>query len=158
MEEILQRMMALCAKREYCPSDIRTKIRALCIKKNLVLNSLDEDAIIERLTLEGFLDSGRYALAFAMDKARFDSWGPYKIRLALEGKGIERSLIDLALEKVALDPEADSRAKKTILSKFNSLKSDPAAYYKTVRFALSKGYDIQRVKDILKQHQDSEEI
>ena len=48
-EQIYNRMMALCSRREYCKNDIAAKIAALS-------EDVDAQAMIERLIKERFID------------------------------------------------------------------------------------------------------
>ena len=48
----------------------------------------EQQAIINKLIEDDFLNERRYATAFARDKFRFNQWGRIKISYALKLKGI----------------------------------------------------------------------
>ena len=78
----------LCAKREYCVSDIRRK----------ALDRLEGDRekaeeLVASLIADKFVDDARYASAFAREKASLQGWGPIKIRFQLRAKGISDAVI-----------------------------------------------------------------
>lgn len=133
-------LATLCARREYCVSDIRSK----------ALSRLDSDAaaaaeVVDYLVRERFVSDLRYATAFARDKASLSAWGPLKIRQALRAKGIGEDDIRAALEET--DADRSSEALHRILhTKWKSLKDDPQGKLKLIRFALSRGYSYDVVR------------
>ena len=138
----LNRMMRLCAGREYCRSDIRRKLAAL--------PDNEAEAVLEKLCREGFVDDARYARAFARDKSSLQGWGSLKIRLALQRKAIEAHAIDAALEEI--DGEAARKKCEQLLrAKWDSLRSeaDPARRQaRFFRYALGRGYGYEEIKRI----------
>lgn len=132
--KVLDRMMVLCSRREYCTSDILKK----------TVTALDGDReearrIVEKLVLDKYLDDARYASAYVRDKASITGWGPVKIRYMLLSKGIPESVISAALAEVD-DARASSKLHKLLETKARSLKGDPQRSLKLKRFALSRGY------------------
>lgn len=141
VKKVLGSLQGQCSKREYCRSDIRAK--AL---KALDGDAAAADAVLERLSAEGYVDDSRYAGAFARQKAALDGWGPVKIRYALKMKGIAASDIDEALSSV--DPDAAGRRMRKLLdAKARSLEGDPQARFKLIKYALSRGYEYEDVKN-----------
>ena len=142
-KKILNRLEALCSRREYCRKDIRTK----------ALKALDGDVgaaeeLVEQLVSDGFVDDSRYAGAFAREKACLDGWGPVKIRFALRGKGIEPSVIDDAL--ASLDPEpAGAKLGRLLEARARSLEGDPQKKLKLIKYALSRGYEYDQIRDYI---------
>ena len=144
-KEVLSAMEALCAKREYCVSDIRRK--AL-----LKLEGDGEAAeeIVASLVADKFVDDARYASAFAREKASLQGWGPIKIRFQLRMKGISDADINTALDDV--DPEkAAARLERLLETKWKTLREDPQGRLKLIKFALSRGYDYSEVERFLTQ-------
>ena len=92
-ESLYRRASAYCARRETCRGDLEKKFRAAEIEPDLI------DRVLDRLEQEKFIDEQRYAHAFVHDKAAFARWGRLKIRNALRLKGIDKHLIDIALEE-----------------------------------------------------------
>jgi len=144
-KEVLSAMEALCAKREYCVSDIRRK--AL-----LKLEGDGEAAeeIVASLVADKFVDDARYASAFAREKASLQGWGPIKIRFQLRMKGISDADINAALDDVDTE-KASARLERLLETKWKTLREDPQGRLKLIKFALSRGYDYSEVERFLTQ-------
>lgn len=138
--KILNYLEAICAKREYCSSDIRQKV----FKKTEGDAAL-ADELVRRLTEEGFIDDRRYASAFAREKSALTGWGPVKIRFALKAKKIDSQIIDSALQEID-SQRASSKLERILEAKAGSLEGDPQKKYKLIRFALSRGYEYSDVE------------
>ena len=144
-KKILSSLQTLCARREYCPSEIRQKALSR-IKAHLQDEEDRQDAgdladrMTESLIGDSYVDSLRYAKAFASEKSSLLGWGPYKISQALCTKQIDRQTIEEALE--SLDAErAESKLEKLLRNKWKSLQDDPQGRFKLLRYALSRGYE-----------------
>lgn len=140
-KKILDRLENQCSKREYCTRDVRQK--AL---KALEGDAAAADEIVASLVNDRYVDNLRYATAFAREKASLTGWGPVKIRFALRAKGIRETDISAALEEVDSD-KADERLRRLIEVKAKSLEGDPQLRLKLIKFALSRGYDYDDIKD-----------
>jgi regulatory protein len=57
----------------------------------------DVDAAVAEVIALGWVDDARYARLFVQDKRALEQWGSERIRRALDGRGVERSLIEEAL-------------------------------------------------------------
>lgn len=132
-EKLLDRMRRLCSRREYCSSDIRSKIVAALAAsaadngigarddaENIDAASLVEE-VISSLTADRYIDDLRYATAFARDKASLAGWGDSKIRYALAAKKIDKETIAAALEEID-STKASERLEKLLAAKLRSLK------------------------------------
>lgn len=142
-KKLLSRLQAQCAKREYCIKDIRSK----------ALKALDGDEagteeIVESLKADGFVDDARYASAFTREKSELSGWGPVKIRYALAAKGITGDAVARAAEDVD-SRRASDKLERAITNKAKSLAGDPQWKYKTIRFALGRGYDYDSIAEAL---------
>ena len=142
-KKVLDSLQNLCSKREYCRKDIMAK----------ALKALDGDAgaaaeVVESLVGDRFVDDLRYAGAFAREKSRLDGWGPVKIRFALRTKGIEAGFIERAMESV--DTQAAAlKLSKLLEAKAASLEGDPQKKFKLIKFALSRGYEYDQIRDYI---------
>lgn len=141
--KVLDRMRALCSRREYCRKDIMKK----------VLPAVDGDVtvaggIIDMLVKEKYIDELRYASAFARDKSSIAGWGAVKIRYMLSAKGIPEGLVSQALEEIDGE-KAVSRLDKLMENKFRSLKEDPQCRLKMLRFGLGRGYGYDEVSSVV---------
>ena len=141
--KVLDRLQAQCVKREYSRSDI--------FKKALKAFEGDQDEAekaVASLLEDRFVDDARYAVAFAREKARLSGWGPVKISFALSGKGISKAVIADALREV--DPgEADSRMLSVLETKRKSLEGDPQIKFKLIKFALTRGYEYEKIAPVV---------
>lgn len=140
-KKVFNSLSKRCSGRECCLSELRPK----------ALTALDGDSaraeeVLSALVKEGFVDESRYAGAFARDKASLAGWGPVKIRRALCAKGIGREAIDAALDS-ANNPKAEEKLLKLLEARRRSLEGDPQARLKLIRYALSRGYEYDSIKD-----------
>lgn len=141
---VLERLQALCARREYCYSDILRKAAARTEGDTTAAREL-----ADALARDGFVSDARYASAFAREKAGIQGWGPIKIRHALRIKEIERETIEAALAEID-EGKALEKLEKLIRIKAHSLEGDPQARLKLIRYALSRGYDYGDVEKVLR--------
>ena len=132
-DKVLPYLQNICAKREYCSSEI--------LKKAETALEGDREAAQEMLAslkADRFVDDARYAAAFARERSSLTGWGPDKIRYTLLMKGISKSDIAEALEQV--DPETvGAKMEKLIRAKCKTLQGDPAIKFKLIKYALSRG-------------------
>ena len=138
--KVLGSLQNLCSKRECCSPDIYKK----------ALKALDGDAdaareMVDALIADRFIDDARYASAFAREKSALTGWGPAKIRHALRMKGIDGASISAALGEVD-EEAADQKMLKVIQAKAKLLEGDEFIKFKLIKFALSRGYDYDKVE------------
>lgn len=154
-EEALGRLEGLCARSEQCEQDLIRKMI------NWGINSGDRKEILDSLKENRYLDNARYAKSFANDKARFSSWGPYKIRIELARRHISSSLISDALKDVtseiwkeSLLKSAETKARTLDFTGENSRESSQKLY----RFLIGRGFpsemSLKAVKLMKKRVQD----
>ena len=141
MEKALDKMRRLCSRREYCVSDIRTKLM-----KELEGDAQKVETALNKLKEERYVDDLRYATAYARDKAAISGWGATKIRYMLSAKGVSKEVVSEALNEVD-ETKASSRLEKLLENKYKSLKEDPQWKIKLLRFALGRGYSYDEVND-----------
>ena len=141
--KVLNRLRALCSRREYCVADVLKKAA-----DGLEGDRAAAQEVVDVLVNEKYVDDLRYASAFARDKSAIQGWGEVKIRYMLSAKGVPRDVIDKALEGIDHD-KADSRLEKLLQNKLKSLKDDPQCRLKLLRFALGRGYSYDEVNDVV---------
>ena len=98
------------------------------------------------------MDDDRFARIYAEDKFRFNRWGRQKIALMLRRKGIPSATVEAALAAIPGSSYADS-CLDLLRQKLRSL-SEPDPYKlraKLTRFALSRGFDYDTVRECLEQ-------
>ena len=143
ISKVLDRLRRLCSRREYCRSDVMKKAMA----------ALDGDAeaaekVLVTLTEEKYVDDGRYASAFARDKASIAGWGEVRIRYMLSAKGVAKDVIDEAMQEIDR-PKADQRLERLMENKWKILRDDPQGRLKLIRFALGRGYGYDEVNGLI---------
>lgn len=134
--QALNKMAALCSRKEYCSSEIQKKL------VNYELSEADREAVVERLISEKFIDDGRYANYYVRDKFLFNGWGRIKIRYQLRGKGIDSSIIDAALEQIN-ESDYHEKLAELLHSKKRQIKNKDQWQTKAAlaRFAQARGYE-----------------
>ena len=139
-DEAYLKLSTLCASAEYCEHDLRKKMD----KWDMPEGSADK--VIEQLVKERFIDEERFARAFVREKFRFNKWGRVRISLELKRKGIAEFTIEDALEEIPSDDNLET-LKALIASKRRSVKgkSEYEIKCKLIRFALSRGFDMDDI-------------
>ena len=138
-EKVLPYLQNICAKREYCRSEI--------LKKAETALEGDRQAaqeMLDSLVADRFVDDARYAAAFARERSSLTGWGPEKIRYSLMMKGISKADISAALEQIDSDA-AEVKLHKLLTAKCHSLQGDPFIKFKLIKYALSRGYRYDEV-------------
>ena len=143
VSKVLDRMRALCSRREYCRNDILKKVL-----KAMEGDCAAADKIMDSLVKDRYIDELRYASAFARDKSSLAGWGVTKIRYMLSAKGIPGDVIAQALEEIDAQ-KAESRLDKLMENRFRSLKDDPQCRLKMLRYGLGRGYGYDEVSSVL---------
>lgn len=138
-KKVLDRLERQCSRCEYSRADVMTK--AL---KALEFNRDAAREVVDSLVESGYVDDLRYAAAFAREKSSLTGWGPVKIRMALSSKGIQRDILDSALAEID-SSRASARLEKLMESKWRTLKGDPEARLKLLKYALGRGYGYDEV-------------
>lgn len=120
-------------------------------------------AVLAKLLRDRFIDDTRYAAAFVRDKLRLSGWGVYKIRTALQRKGIPRETIDSALRQ-ADGADMTERLHTQLIRKARIIRSSSPYELKAklIRYGLSLGYAyeavIEAAADLVKETDQCEEF
>ncbi|MBZ4676903.1 MAG: RecX family transcriptional regulator [Anaerophaga sp.] len=142
----LHKASSLCARQEYCRSDIRKKLEKWDIQPE------QSEKILAELVKEQFIDESRFASFYVRDKFRFNRWGRQKIRWQLKQKGISDDDVNNALNQI---DENDYRQtlKKLIKEKLRQVKDTEPLKQKAalIRNAVSKGYEYEEIIPIVEQ-------
>jgi len=138
LTKIIRDLQRLCSRQEKNRQDIEQKLNQ---------SGLDEDTIyqvITQLEKDGFVNHQRYANAFTHDKWQFNHWGRLKIAHQLRQKGIESEWIERAWEQVDLNAY-EQMVEREINKKYqgSKAKSNIEMKSKLVRFAQSRGYEVE---------------
>ena len=134
-------LAALCAQAEHCQHEMLEKMRRWELPEE------EQARVMQRLISERYVDDERYARAFVKDKVRYNKWGRRKVEQALWQKHIDEDIRQRVLDEVD-DEEYLSVLQPLLKQKRKSTKanSDYELNQKLVRFAISRGftYDIIR--------------
>ena len=141
-EQALAALMRLCARAEKSQEDARRLMRGWGVAEK------DAEQVLGRLVRDRFIDDSRYAEAFVREKLRLSGWGEYKIRTALQRKGVSKERIDAALSQ-ADRPAMGERLAQQLERKARTVKYASPYELKTklIRYGLSLGYDYEAVMD-----------
>jgi regulatory protein len=143
-EQALQRLAAYCSRSEHCTQDLRRKMTEWGLPES------DQERALHYLKKENFLNEARFCQAFANDKAQFNHWGPCKIRYELQQRQIPDTLIRQTLAN--LDPQTTKQQLHHLLSTKRQTIKGKNPYetnQKLLRFAISKGFPIDDIRDAL---------
>ena len=140
-QEALLKLSALCSQAEHSSGEMREKMRRWALPPDV------SERVLNRLIDECFVDDERYARFFVRDKIRFDRWGRRKIDQALYRKGIDSSIRSRVLDAVPVS-EYESVLRELLAAKRRTVKasSDYELCGKLVRFAVSRGFDMDIVR------------
>ena len=148
-QEAYLQLAALCAQAEHCQHEMLEKMR------KWELSEAVQARVMARLVKERYVDDERYARAFVKDKIRYNKWGRRKVQQALWLKHIDSAIQQTVLDEVD-DDEYLKVLKPLLKQKSKSIKaeSDYERNQKLVRFALSRGFTF----DIIRQCLDTSDI
>ena len=124
-----------CAYQERCENDVRKKLTSFHLSEG------QEDAVIELLRENNFLNEERFVEVFVRGKVRV-GWGVQKIVAALRAKRIPQPLIDRCCARIPAVSYQDS-LRKAIEKWRRSHPGEPANSPKLVRHLLSKGFGME---------------
>jgi regulatory protein len=146
---ILNKAMALCASREYCPRDMAAKLNAWGMDDKQCAK------IIELLKKDNFINEERYAIGFVKDKFNYNKWGKLKISAHLKAKKLPGDLIVKALNTIDND-----RYRQMLVNLLASHRRSVKAKNqydlnaKLMRYGLSKGFESSLLYDLLNEMEE----
>lgn len=141
--EAKAKLEALCAYQERCSSELETKLFQWRFDRE------DTDRLLADLIVNNFLNEERFAEAFVSGKVNIKKWGKIKIRQQLKQKRISKYSMDKAIKSIDVEVYA-ANLMSLAEKKFRSLSSEKDSYgnrVKIYRFLVSKGYEIDLIKD-----------
>ncbi len=141
-EQAYAALIRLCARSEKSSGD------ALRLMQRWGVEPSARQGVLQKLLADRFIDDSRYAEAFVREKLRLSGWGEYKIRTALQRKGVSKERIDAALSQ-ADRPAMGERLAQQLERKARTVKYTSQYELKTklIRYGLSLGYDYEAVMD-----------
>ena len=150
-QEAYLSLAALCAQAEHCQWEMLEKMR------RWELSDEAQARVMERLMKERYVDDERYARAFVKDKVRYNKWGRRKVEQALWQKHIDEDIRQQVLDEVD-DDEYISILRPLLQQKRRSTKaaSDYELNQKLIRFAVSRGFTMDIIKQCINVEDDAE--
>jgi regulatory protein len=124
------------------------------VRRHLGGKGLQADAAecsIEALREQGYLDDARFARLLVHDKRELEHWGTERITSTLLARGVDRELIDAALEEQTPAGELD-RALSLLRRRFPSPPCDRRERDRALGVLLRKGYDSELAVEALAAH------
>ncbi|MDE7111744.1 MAG: RecX family transcriptional regulator [Muribaculaceae bacterium] len=144
-KEAYSRLADMCVAADYSTGETLERLRGWGITGRVAVD------IVQHLVDERFIDDERFARAYVRSKVNHSGWGRVKIRHALFQKGIERELIDLAIdEEVDIDVYHSNLA-DALRSKARSMPDtlDADCRSRLLRFAVGRGYEPGLVMEMI---------
>lgn len=136
---------AYCAFQDRCKQEVTQKLYTLGANKEEI------EKLVKELVDDRFLNEERFVKAFVSGKLHLKKWGVNKIKQALMQKGISDILIKDALSDIEQEDYMD-KLKIIAQKKWEVLKDPEPAKNKAklIRFLLSKGYEYDKIKEVMK--------
>ena len=150
-QEAYLTLAALCAQAEHCQWEMTEKMR------RWELSDEAQARVMERLIRERYVNDERYARAFVKDKVRYNKWGRRKVEQALWQKHIDDDIRQHILDEV--DDEEYLRVLRPLLQqkrKSTKAANDYELNQKLVRFALSRGFTFDIIRQCLEVNEEWE--
>ena len=150
-QQAYSKLTALCARSEHCQHEMLEKMRQWGVSKE------EQAQVMQRLVSERYVDDERYARAFVNDKVRYNKWGRRKVEEALWLKHIADDIRQRVLDEV--DDEEYLRVLRPLVQqKRRTIKAvdDYEKNRKLVRFALSRGFTFDIIRQCLDVTDDDE--
>ena len=150
-QEAYLQLAALCAQAEHCQQEMRDKMR------RWELDETVQNRIIARLVKERYIDDERYTRAFVKDKIRYNKWGRRKVQQALWLKHIDTEIQQRVLDEID-EKEYLDVLRPLLKQKRKNIKAanEYELNQKLVRFALSRGFTFDIIRQCLDVDDESE--
>lgn len=151
VEQVIQKIEHYCAYQDRCHEEVTQKLRSL------KMNSEEIDRIIAHLIHDNFLNEERFAKSFARGKHRIKHWGKIRITNELKCRGINQTLINIALKEISPEEYYDTfenlaNRNWESIRETNSLKKRK----KFCDYMLRRGFESNLVYEKLKELETSE--
>ena len=145
-DQVLDKMAKYCAYQERCLKDVRDKLKTFDIPEE------SKTEILSYLLDNRFVNDERFARAFVRGKINQSGWGVNKIRFLLIQKGIDKELIDAALEEFDQDIYREKLI-AILKAKAKTVKADNdfQKRQKLAAYAIQKGFEASLVFDAVKE-------
>lgn len=142
--EIFDKLCHYCAYQERCTSEVKKKLFQLKVP-------VEEYGIyIDKLASNNYLNEDRFVKYFVTARVK-KKWGKAKLKAALSAKKIDSQLIKKYLAAIDL-LDYNAQIKSAAEKKWRTIKAENVRERKNklMRFLLSKGYEMEKVVQTLK--------
>jgi regulatory protein len=143
-EQALQKIRHFCAYQERCHQEVKEKLYSFGLHRE------DTESLISTMIEEQYLDEERFAEQFAGGKFRMKHWGRKKIEFELRKRQVSAYCIRKGLAQI---PEEDYQKtlEKLASDKYKTVSDEGpfTARAKTTDYLLQKGYEPERIREIL---------
>ena len=138
----LKKILHYCDYQDRCKKEIFAKLNTFELVDD------DRNFIVDFLNDEGYINDERYCRSYVKSKLSLKKWGVNKIKISLISKGVDRDIIDTVVSEIDQDSYKEELIKLLENKKIN--ESDPyKRKAKLIRYAVSKGYSINDVMEIV---------
>lgn len=145
-KEILAKILKYCAYRERTWQEVKQKLYEYQTTEEA------KERIIAFLKEENYVSDERYTQSYVRGKVNIKKWGKQKIKNELRSKNIKGEDVENALSDI--DDTAYRQTLVDLLHKKNASLKDEVKNdrrNKLVRYALSKGYEMNLIFECLKE-------
>jgi SOS response regulatory protein OraA/RecX len=143
---LLKKAASLLAHRAYSRGELKDKLAPLAEEAQI-------EAAINHLQKVNLLNDANYAYNFALHRIGQQGWSPAKVQHALIRCQVEKSVIEMALERVqreAGDPAAIIVAHVQKRCGRSGLPTDPKAVRKLLSHLHQRGFDEDQILNALR--------
>lgn len=138
----LKKILHYCDYQDRCKKEIFAKLNTFELVDD------DRNFIVDFLNDEGYINDERYCRSYVKSKLSLKKWGVNKIKISLISKGVDRDIIDTVVSEIDQDSYKEELIKLLENKKIN--ESDPyKRKAKLIRYAVSKGYSLSMVMEVL---------
>jgi regulatory protein len=117
-ERAYERVIRILAGRSHSRAELMRKLRQRGVGK------VAAEQAVERATSEGYVDDGRFALEFTRHGQTIKGWAPARVRQELAKRGVDRELVDVALNEVFADVDLLEQATRLAQARAARLSGD----------------------------------
>lgn len=152
-QQAFARLSALCARSEHCQHDVLEKMRQWGVAPEA------QPQVLARLVEGRYVDDERFARAFVSDKVRYNKWGRRKVEQALLQRHVGSAIVARVLDEVS-DSEYVAILTPLLRQKSRSVRaaSIRERSMKLTRFALSRGFTIDIIRQCLEDAADEDDF
>ena len=145
-DQVLGKITKYCVYQERCVKEVKDKLKTYDIAQE------ERDKILDYLLDNRFVNDERFVECFVRSKINQNGWGINKIRYHLIQKGIEKKLIEEALNQTQ-DDAYRQHLIDILKTKAKTVKasSDFEKKRKLAAYAMQKGFEGNLVWEVLKE-------